>query len=181
MRFTETYYSILDKAINTLVPDSIDLKLWIDAGVKNICVVLDSHESDLLIHFSGITIGDKNASFNDLFEQIHDLTDDKLTILISLYNRINGNKILEIINTKNTKGLNFEYLSSTNGYMIFHHQFERFLENEMGYEEQEAIVSRKSWNKKVIEEKEKVISNKYYDKLEGLMPLDFTFSKFIYI
>jgi len=180
MRFIETYYSILDNSIKSLVPESIDLKQWVGAGVKYICVVLDSDKNDLLIHFSGITIEDKNPSFNDLYEQIRDLTEDKLTMLISLYNHVIGDEILDIINTENINGLNFKYLSSTNGYLIYHHQFERFLVNEIGYEEKDAIELRKSWNKKVLGEKEKIISNGSFHKIESLMPFDFLFIKLKY-
>ena len=179
MRFKETHYSIFDKSINSILPESIDLKQWVDAGVKNICVVLDTQVNDQLIYFSGITTEERNPSFNDLFGQIRDLTQDKFTMLTSLYNHLNGGEILEIINTENTNGQMFEYLTGTNGYLIYHHQFEWFLVNEMGYEEQDSIELRKSWNKKMIGEKEKVISNKNYHKLKGLMPFEFVFKKSI--
>lgn len=177
MRFNETYYSIYDSSIKHLVPKSIDLMQWVGAGVKHLCVVLDTQKNDQLIHFSGITIVDSNPSFNDLYEQIRDLTEDKLTMLVSLYNHVNGGEILEITNTENINGIMFEYLRSTNGYLIYHHQFERFLENEMGYEEQVAIELRKSWNKKVVNKKVQIMSNENFNKLENLMPYVFTFSK----
>ena len=101
-------------------------------------------------------------------------------MLTSLYNHLNGGEILEIINTENTNGQMFEYLTGTNGYLIYHHQFEWFLVNEMGYEEQDSIELRKSWNKKLIWEKEKLISNKNYHKLKGLMPFEFVFKKIQY-
>jgi hypothetical protein len=54
---------------------------------------------------------------------------------------------------------------------------ECFLLNEMGFNEKESIELRKSWNRKMIGEKEKVISNKNYHKLKGLMPFEFVFIK----
>jgi len=180
MRFNETYYSIFDNSIKPLVPESIDLKQWVDAGVKNICVVLDSHENDRLVNFSGIS-SDENISlrlsFNDLYDQIVDLTEEKLSILTSLYNRVDADEILVIMNNSNIHGYFFQYLSESNGYLIYHHQMECFLLNEMGFDEKESIELRKSWNRKIIREKEKVISNKNYHKLKGLMPFEFVFKK----
>jgi len=180
MRFNETYYSIFDNSIKPLVPESIDLKQWVDAGVKNICVVLDSHENDRLVHFSGISSDENNSlrlSFNDLYDQIVDLTEEKLSILTSLYNRVDADEILVIMNNSNIHGYFFQYLRETNGYLIYHHQLECFLLNEMGFDEKESIELRKSWNKKMMVEKVKVISNKNYYKLEVLMPFQFVFLK----
>ena len=182
MRFNETYYSIFDNSIKPHVPESVDLKQWVDAGVKYICVVLDSHENDRLVHFSGSSSDDNNRlnlSFNDLYDQIVDLTEYKLSILTSLYNRVDADEILVITNSSNINGCFFEYLSESNGYLIYHHQMEYFLLNEMGFDEKESIELRKSWNRKLIWEKEKVISNKNYNELVGLMPFDFVFKKML--
>lgn len=180
MRFNETYYSIFDNSIKPHVPESIDLKQWVGAGVKHLCVVLDSHEHDRLVHFSGSSSDDNNRlnlSFNDLYDQIVDLTVDKLSILTSLYNRVDADEILVITNSSNINGWFLKYLSESNGYLIYHHQLEYFLTNELEFDEKEAIELRKFWNKKLIWEKEKVISNKNYNKLVGLMPFDFVFLK----
>lgn len=180
MRFKEKIYPIFDDSINYILLENIDLKQWVDAGVKNICVVLDSHENDRMVHVSGSSSDDNNRlnlSFNDLYDQIVDLTEDKLSILTSLYNRVDADEILVITNSSNINGCFFEYLSESNGYLIYHHQMEYFLLNEMGFDEKESIELRKSWNKKVVGEKEKVISNTNYNKLVGLMPFDFVFLK----
>ena len=156
------------------------MKQWVDAGVKNIWVVLDSHKNDRLVHFSGISSDENNSlrlSFNDLYDQIVDLTEEKLSILTSLYNRVDADEILVIMNNSNIHGYFFQYLSESNGYLIYHHQMECFLLNEMGFDEKESIELRKSWNKKFILDKKKVFANGNYNKLEGLMPFDFVFLK----
>ncbi len=185
MRFKETHYSIFDKSINTILPESVDLKQMIQTGVKHIRIVLDTHKNDRLVHFSGSSrLDDKvslNLSFNELYNQIIELTDDKLTLLVSLYNRINGKAILSIINTINRNEYFLEILSESNGYIIYHHQLEYFLINEMGFSEKEAHELRKSWNKKLVGETIKVISNKNYYKLKASMPFEFTFWKVIFI
>ncbi len=184
MRFKETHYSIFDKSINSILPESIDLKQMAQVGVKQIKIVLDNHQNDRLVHFSGSSsIDDKlsmNISFNELYEQIIDLSDDKLSLLASLYNRLKGNAILRIINTINKNGNYLEILSESNGHLIYHHQLEFFLISEMGFSEKEAIELRKSWNKKVVSEKEKIFSNKNFYKLDGLMPFEFVFKKINY-
>jgi len=180
MRFIETYNSILDNAIKRLVPDAIDLNQWVEAGVKTICVVLDSEDNNRIVHFSGSSDEKKSevkSTFNNLYHQIVGLTKDKLTILKSLYNHVSGDEVLVITNKRISTDILFDNLEESNGYLIYHHQLEYFLITEMGFDEKEAIELRKFWNRKIIREKVKVISNKNYHKLKGSMPFEFTFNK----
>lgn len=184
MRFKETSYSIFDQSINSILLESVDLNQWIDSGVKNICVVLDTQENNRLVHCSGNGLDEKNRmnlSFNDLYDMTVDMTEDKLVMIKSLYNHVPSYEILEIINKQNKIGLMIDYLNNTNSYLIYHHQFERFLVNEMDYAEKEAVELRKSWNKKVNIKKQEVISNSNYLILKGLMPFEFTFNQYVII
>ena len=180
MRFKEAQYSILDNTINSIVPDSIDLSQWIKSGVKTICVVLDSEENNRIIHFSGSSDEKKSeikSTFNNLYNQIVDLTKDKLTILKSLYNHVSGDEALVITNKRISNDFLFDTLEESNGYLIYHHQLEYFLITQMGFDETEAIELRKSWNKKVAIEKEKINSNENFYKLDGLMPFEFVLNR----
>jgi hypothetical protein len=144
--------------------------------------VQDTEDNYRIIHFSGCSSEKKSeikTTFQSIYNQILDLSKDKLTILLSLYNHINGEEILGITNYSISTETLFDALRETNGYIIYHHQLEHFLINEMGFDAKEAIELRKSWNKKVLVEKMKVITYKNYYKLVGLMPFEFTFNKII--
>ncbi|MEY2921459.1 MAG: hypothetical protein RL108_68 [Bacteroidota bacterium] len=180
MRFKETQYSIHDISLRVIVPKFIDLDQWIQSGVKIVHIIQDIEVNNRIVHFSGCSLEKKiteDISFNNLYMQIVKFTDDKLAILMSLYNRLDGDEILVITNNMNSTEVLFESLKESNGYLIYHHQFESFLMSEMGFDIIEANELRKSWNKKVKCEKEKVILNENYYKLVGLMPFEVTFNK----
>jgi hypothetical protein len=136
----------------------------------------------LPIHFSGTTYNEaiiKKKSFNELSELITSKSYQNLTILKSLYNRVDEIELLKIINQpfiSNNKYL-IELLKDSNGYLIYHYQLEKFIQDNIGYNMDKAIGLRRSWNKKVIKEREVIFTNTNYYLIENRMPFYFVFKK----
>jgi hypothetical protein len=68
-------------------------------------------------------------------------------------------------------------LSESNGYMIYHHQFEDFVKKYMGLDTKQSMELRRSWNKKLIKERERLMQNETFYLIEGRMPQYFVFNK----
>lgn len=154
---------------------------WIGKGIKFIRVVHDEEKDDI-IHFSATSSNNStiiNPTFQDLYELIVNKSDDNYSILKSLYNRVDPNKILNVIN--NSKSVKTEYLknllSESNGYLIYHHQFEDFVSKYLNLDTYQSIDLRKSWNKKLIKERERLIQSESFYLIEGRMPQYFVFQK----
>lgn len=156
---------------------------WVQKGIKFIRVVSDE-DSDEIVHFSGTTSNTStiiNPSFQDMYELIINKSYDKLTILKSLYNRVEPNLLLSIINqpkiTKNKFLINL--LSDSNGYMIYSYQFEEFVQEYLGLDVEKSIEFRRSWNKKSIKQRELLMQHDSYYLLEARMPQYFVFNKIL--
>ena len=154
---------------------------WLETGIKFIRVVSDE-DQDEIIHFSGTTSDRStiiNPTFQDLYELMVKKNDKNISILKSLYNKVEPDLLLSIINKP--KIVKSEYLTNllneSNGYMIYHHQFEDFVNNYMGLDTKQSMELRRSWNKKLIKEREKLIQNESFYLIEGRMPQYFVFSK----
>ena len=154
---------------------------WIGKGIKFIRVVLDEEKDDI-IHFSGTSSNNStiiNPTFQDLYELIFKKNDNNYCILKSLYNRVEPDIILNIIN--NPKPVKSDYLknllSESNGYIIYHHQLEDFVRKYMGLDTTQSIEMRKSWNKKLIKERERLIQSESFYLIESRMPQYFVFKK----
>ena len=68
-------------------------------------------------------------------------------------------------------------MSESNGHMIYHHQLEDFVRKYMGLDTTQAIELRKSWNKKLIKERERLIQSESFYLIESRMPQYFVFRK----
>ena len=154
---------------------------WIGKGIKFIRVVYDEEKDDV-IHFSGTSSNNStiiNPTFQDLYELMVKKNDNNLSILKSLYNKVEPDLLLNIINTP--KMVKTEYLinllSESNGYMIYHHQFEDFVTKYMGLDIKQSMELRRSWNKKLIKERERLMQNETFYLIEGRMPQYFVFNK----
>lgn len=154
---------------------------WLETGIKFIRVVSDE-DQDEIIHFSGTTSDRStiiNPTFQDMYEMIANKSKENLSILKSLYNRVDPNIIMTIINkprlTKNKFLVNL--LSDSNGYLIYHHQFEDFVRMHLGLDLKQSTEFRRSWNKKLIRERERLMQNDSFYLIEGRMPQYFVFNK----
>ncbi len=154
---------------------------WIGKGIKFIRIVYDEEKHDI-IHFSGTSSNNSNIinpTFQDLYELMIKKNDNNLSILKSLYNKVEPDLILTIINKP--KLVKNEYLknllSESNGYLIYHHQFEDFVTKNMGLDTKQSLELRRSWNKKLIKQREKLIQNDSFYLIEGRMPQYFVFKK----
>jgi hypothetical protein len=154
---------------------------WVNTGIKYVRVVLDE-ENDKIIHFSGTTNNSSNIinpTFQDLFEMIITFNENNLSILKTLYNRVEPDLILTIIN----KPLNCkerylgELLKESNGYLIYAHQLERFTRKYLNLTESESVELRRDWNKKSIKKREVLIQSDFYYFIESRMPQYFVFQK----
>lgn len=158
------------------------IKQWFDVGITFIKYVIDKNNPDELVHITGSAFFDpslKGETYSDIYNLINCKSKNNLTILNSLYNRVSGAEIIRIINQPihSTNKYLSELLADSNGYLIYHNQFESFIERKMGYSAEEALRLRRSWNKKVIREREIIITNEHYWMIETRKPLYFTFKK----
>lgn len=158
------------------------IKQWFDVGITFIKYVIDKNNPEELVHITGSAFFDpslKGETYSDIYNLINCKSKNNLTILNSLYNRVSGAEIIRIINQPihSTNKYLSELLADSNGYLIYHHQLESFIEIKMGYSSEEALRLRRSWNKKVIREREIIITNEHYWMIETRMPLYFTFKK----
>lgn len=154
---------------------------WVNTGIKFVRVVLDE-ENDKIIHFSGTSNNSSNIinpTFQDLFEMIRTVDDNNLSILKTLYNRVEPDLILTIINKPlNSKERYLsELLKESNGYLIYAHQFEGFCRKYLNLTEGESIELRRDWNKKFIKKREVLIQSEFYYLIESRMPQYFVFQK----
>lgn len=154
---------------------------WLETGIKFIRVVSDE-DNDEIIHFSGTTSNCStiiNPSFQDMYELITHKSNNNMSILKSLYNRIEPTLLMTIINhpkiTKNKFLINL--LSDSNGYMIYNYQFEEFVKEQLGLDTEKSIEFRRSWNKKSIKQRELLMQHDSYYLLETRMPQYFVFNK----
>ena len=157
------------------------LEDWIGKGIKYVRVVLQDDKSEI-IHFSGTTNNLSNIlnpTFQDIYDMIGSIDENKFSILKTLYNRVSPDLILSIIDTPcNAKN---KYLSTllqeSNGYMLYAHQFEDFLKKYLELSNDEAVEFRKLWNKKSIKNREILIQSNFYYLIESRMPQYFVFHK----
>lgn len=180
MKFIEKFLPINDTSLNLFDSHSEDIKEWINVGVKYVRYVVNEENPKIPIHFSGTSINEKSNGrllYGELFNRIANKSSQNVTILNSLYNRVPGEEIIRIINQPihTTKKYLSELLADSNGYMIYHHQLESFISDLMGYSKEDAKRLRRSWNKKVIGDREVLITNENYWLIETRMPLYFTF------
>ena len=70
-----------------------------------------------------------------------------------------------------------ELLKDSNGYLIYQHQLEKFIQDNIGYNKDKAIGLMRSWNKKIIKEREVIFTNTNYYLIENRMPFYFVFKK----
>jgi uncharacterized protein YbaP (TraB family) len=154
---------------------------WVNKGIKFIRVVYDEEKDDI-IHFSGTSSNNSNIinpTFQDLYELMEKKNDNNLSILKSLYNKVEPELLLNIINKP--KMVKTQYLinllSESNGYMIYHHQFEDFVRMHMSLDLKQSLELRRSWNKKLIKERERPMQNETFYLIEGRMPQYFVFNK----
>ena len=182
MAYLEKKLPITDKTLDQFSIYNKYIKEWSDKGVKYIRCVIDEDEPSILIHFSGTSVNELSIDrllYNDLFNRIINKSFNNIAILKSLYNRVNGEEILTIINQPfNTidKYL-FALLADSNGYLIYHHQFESFIQDKIECTKDEALKLRKSWNKKIISDRGLILTHEHYWLIENRMPFYFTFKK----
>jgi hypothetical protein len=182
MNYTESFVPITDPILKQFNSYTEELELWANKGIKYIRYVIDKNNPVLPIHFSGTTYNEaiiKKKSFNELSELITSKSHQNLTILKSLYNRVDEIELLKIINQpfiSNNKYL-IELLKDSNGYLIYQYQLEKFIQDNIGYNMDKAIGLRRSWNKKVIKEREVIFTNTNYYLIENRMPFYFVFKK----
>ena len=182
MRYVEMILSVDDASIIKF-PKLVDtVKQWTMSGVRFIRLVTDTVKPDYIIHFSGSSNDPLNSnapSFNDLYEKIKEPDAQKVGILKALYNHVSPDIILTIIN--NPLQSKNEYLhnllESSNGYLIYKHQFEQFIMDKLGLSQQAAIAFTQEWNKKSIRNREPLIQSEHYFLIESRMPQYFVFDK----
>ena len=182
MRYVEMILSVDDASIIKF-PKLVDtVKQWTMSGVRFIRLVTDTVKPDYIIHFSGSSNDPLNSnvpSFNDLYEKIKEPDAQKVGILKAIYNHVSPDIILKIIN--NPLQSKNEYLhnllESSNGYLIYKHQFEQFIMDKLGLSQQAAIAFTQEWNKKSIRKREPLIQSEHYFLIESRMPQYFVFDK----
>ena len=182
MKYIEKLIPITDNALLQFKSHSDELKEWSEKGIKYIRYVVDKNEPEMPIHFSGTSMKEFNKGkmlYNDLYEKIIDKTDSNITILKSLYNRVPETELLHVINHPVTPNDNYfkTLLSESNGYLIYKYQLEAFIEDKMGYSREEAVMLRQGWNKKVIRDREVIMTDEHYYLIENKMIFYFVFSK----
>ena len=181
MKYVEMILSIDDANIIQF-PSLLDRVVkWKQQGIKFIRMVTDAIRPSEVIHLSG-TSNNQHVStkltFNDIYDAIKQPTEQNFTILKSLYNKVDSEIILKIINTpicSNNKYIK-ELLQQSNGYMIYQHQMQQFLIDKMGYTSNAAIELTYDWNKKVIKQRELLIQCDDYYLIENKMPQYFLFT-----
>jgi hypothetical protein len=140
---------------------------WVNKGIKFIRVVYDEEKDDI-IHFSGTSSNNSNIinpTFQDLYELMEKKNEPDLLLTI-----INKPKLVKNEYLKNL-------LSESNGYLIYNHQFENFVTKNMGLDTQQSWELRRSWNKKLIKERERLIQSESFYLIEGRMPQYFVYCK----
>ena len=181
MKYVEMILSIDDANIIQF-PSLLDRVVkWKEQGIKFIRMVTDAIRPSEVIHLSG-TSNNKRLStkltFNDIYDDIKQPTEQNFTILKSLYNKVDSEIILKIINTpicSNNKYIK-ELLQQSNGYMMYQHQMQQFVIDKMGYTSNAAIELTNDWNKKVIKQRELIIQCDDYYLIENKMPQYFLFT-----
>jgi hypothetical protein len=182
MKYVEMILSFEDASIIKF-PTLVDkVKEWASNGIRFIRLVTDSVKPDYIIHFSGSSnnpVKSTAPSFNELYEKVEDPNAQNITILKALYNHVSPEIILTIINSplssKNAyiQGL----LAESNGYLIYKHQLEQFIMDNLGLDAAAATTLRKDWNKKSVRKREPLIQSEHYFLIESKMPQYFVFNK----
>jgi len=181
MKYVEMILSIDDANIIQF-PTLLDRVVkWKEQGIKFIRMVTDAIRPSEVIHLSGASnkqhVSTK-LTFNDIYDAIKQPTEQNFTILKCLYNKVDSEIILKIINTpisSNNKYI-MELLYQSNGYMIYKHQMQQFIVDKMGYTSNAAIELTNDWNKKVIKQRELLIQCDDYYLIENKMPQYFLFT-----
>jgi len=182
MKYVEMILSVEDASIIKF-PTIVDkVKEWASNGIRFIRLVTDTVKPDYIIHFSGSSnnpVKSTAPSFNELYEKVEDPNAQNITILKALYNHVSPEIILTIINSplssKNAyiQGL----LAESNGYLIYKHQLEQFIMDNLGLDAAAATTLRKDWNKKSVRKREPLIQSEHYFLIESKMPQYFVFNK----
>lgn len=181
MKYVEMILSIDDANIIQF-PSLLDRVVkWKEQGIKFIRMVTDALRPCEVIHLSGASnkqLVSTKLTFNDIYDTIKQPTEQNFTILKCLYNKVDSEIILKIINTpisSNNKYI-MELLHQSNGYMIYKHQMQQFIVDKMGYTSNAAIELTHDWNKKVINQRELLIQCDEYYLIENKMPQYFLFT-----
>jgi Ran GTPase-activating protein (RanGAP) involved in mRNA processing and transport len=146
MKYVEMILSIDDANIIQF-PSLLDRVVkWKEQGIKFIRMVTDTIRPSEVIHLSGASnkqhVSTK-LTFNDIYDAIKQPTEQNFTILKCLYNKVDSEIILKIINTpisSNNKYI-MELLHQSDGYMIYKHQMQQFIVDKMGDVERMNYVS----------------------------------------
>jgi hypothetical protein len=155
---------------------------WQKQGLKYVRIVINDSVTNNIIYISGLSF-DENQSLKPTFSDLYDLLKIKdeitITMLMSLYNKISADLLLNMLNTqiKSKDKYIDELLKESNGYLIYHHQLEKFVIDKIKVNKKDAIVIRRNWNKKVVKVREKLIQADDYYLIENKMPQYFVFEK----
>jgi len=155
---------------------------WKTQGLKYVRIVINDSDINNIIHLSGLSF-DENQSLKPTFSDLYDLLKIKdeitITMLMTLYNKINADLLLKMVNTpikSNDKYIS-ELLNESNGYLIYHHQLEQFAIDKIKLNKKDATIIRRNWNKKVVKGRELLIQSDEYYLIENKMPQYFVFEK----
>jgi hypothetical protein len=118
-------------------------------------------------------------TYIELEQGIKLVTDQNLTILKVLEDKVSPEVILTIINKPLTTNNLYirELLAESNGYLIYNHQLEKFIMDKLGFTPEAAKELRRDWNKKSIRKREPLIQSDSYFLIENKMPQYFVFDK----
>jgi hypothetical protein len=182
MKYVEMILSVEDASIIKF-PTIVDkVKEWASNGIRFIRLVTDTVKPDDIIHFSGSSnnpVKSTAPSFNELYEKVKDPSAQNITILKALYNHVSPEIILTIINSPlSSKNAYIQaLLAESNGYLIYKHQLEQFIMDNLGLDAAAATTLRKDWNKKSVRKREPLIQSEHYFLIESKMPQYFVFDK----
>jgi hypothetical protein len=101
MKYVEMVLTVEDASIIKFPFIVEKVKAWANNGIKFVRLVTDAIRPDYIIHFSGSfnnPLKNNKVSFNDLYDNIKDQNSQNLTILKALYNHVDPNIILNILN-----------------------------------------------------------------------------------
>ena len=95
----------------------------------------------------------KDYSFNYLFNSLQINTNREFSLLQTLYNKIYNSKLIEIFQYPVIDQNQFvnEILKDSNGYLVFHHQLELIIKQVFKCSDEDALLHRRNWNKKIID------------------------------
>lgn len=165
MHVIELLLNIEDIKLLSFTGKSQIFREWEKSGTRHVHIVHHKEKMDDILHFSSvINIEEHEMYFQDFVNRfIHDSR--SLNILAAAYQFYSKDAIKKILTTtlNDTNEFVNNLLKESNGYLIYKYQFEELMKFKFELEQDEAIVYRRDWNKKVQNLFRKLIITQFDD------------------